>query len=109
MSDLTTSAHFRLRRTAANRLKESDDTQQSDTVQRMFAAAVQAEAQEICATLLTILQGSATAEEKVQEVIDFVLNISDDEDDDESVDNSPTKVSTKPSTSEPEYRVGRKI
>jgi hypothetical protein len=108
MSDLTTSAHFRLRRTAATRLKESDETQRSDTVQRMFAAAVQAEAQEICATLLTILQGSASAEEKVQGVIDFVLSISDD-DDGESVDNSPTKVSTKPSTSEHEYRIGKNI
>jgi hypothetical protein len=108
MNDLSTSAYFRLRRTAANRLKESDATQQSDTVQRMFAAAVQAEVQEICATLLAILQGSARAEEKVQGVIDFVLNISDDEDD-ESVDNSPTKVSTKPSTAEHEYRIGNTI
>jgi hypothetical protein len=108
MNDLTTSTHFRLRRTAANRLKESDDSQQSDTVARMFAAAVQAEAQEICANLLAILQGSATAEGKVQGVIDFVMDLADDEDD-ESTDNSPTKVSTKPSTSEHEYRIGKNV
>jgi len=98
MNELSTSAHFRLRRTATKRLKEDDATQRDLEAKLIDARDLERKAAEIKLELLTILNGFAVPTiDQLQGAYGYLqscFGYDDDSDDDDGT----TTVDTKPTT-----------
>jgi hypothetical protein len=92
MSELSTSAHFRLRSVIGKRLKESMADTLATTIDDLENKLVDARAQDLIDELIVILQGRAAASDRLQDGINFCLSIADEYEDEENsgvVDTSP--------------------
>jgi hypothetical protein len=96
MSELSTSAFVRLRRTAATRLRETMADTLQVTIDDLESKRQDAIAQDIIDQIVVIAQGRDPAASRLQDLVNFVLDLTDDEDEEE--DSSVTGVETAPKT-----------
>jgi hypothetical protein len=97
MSELSTSAFFRLRRTVATRLRETMVDNLQDTIDDLEGKRQDAVAQDLINQIIILAQAhSLGAADRLQDVCDFVLSLTDENEEENGVVDLAPKMDQKP-------------